>query len=487
MSEEEGSQKTRKGSAGSCRFAIAKKNRGGIRVGSDPIEINEQLQRDLAVVKKQSRKAGNDDSYIVKYLNMCETHIVGPEGFTLQNQAMVSGSNKERDKISNDIIEHHFKRWGKKGCCDVTGRYSWKDVQTIFIRTVAEDGEVLIRFVEGFDNEYGFAIQLLDSSHLDINYNRDLKDGNRIRMSVEVNGWGRVAAYHVRTQHPGDRVYYYGNVKYERIPVEEIWLSFVPFRLGQLRGVPWAHASLLEMYHMYGYREAELVGARGAASKMFAYVPDSEVVPEGDEEEADFVEELEPGSGIVAPYGYDIKTLDWSTSGSNFSAYMKEGKRGAASGLDVSYNSLANDGEGVSFGTLRQFVLDDRDSWKKKQRWAREELCDQVFSRFLRMGILKGAIPKLRFSDLSRLDNPLFQGRRWSWFDPLKDEKANTEAIENLTKSQYQIIRDRGDDPETVMDEILDFENRMSEVRLLRSKLVGVSVEVGDDGDEKEA
>ena len=36
--------------------------------------------------------------------------------------------------------------------------------------TLAEDGEVLVRKVKGFDNEFGFALQLLEADHLDEQY-----------------------------------------------------------------------------------------------------------------------------------------------------------------------------------------------------------------------------------------------------------------------------------------------------------------------------
>ena len=481
--QEADGRKTRRSQPGSKRFALAKQGLTGPRLGGMSLSINEELRRDLSVIKAQSRRAGNDDGYVVKFLSMCETHIVGPEGFAFQSKAKSFGGQSD-DKAANDLIEEHFENWGKKGACDVTGRYSWQDIQTLFIRTVAEDGEILVRFVEGFPNQYGFALQLLDSAHLDINYNRELKDGLRIRMGVELDGWDRPVAYHILTHHPGDRVYFYGNTRYERIPASEMLLAFLPFRVGQCRGVPWAHAALLEMHHLHGYREAELTGARVAASKMLAYEPDSDVEPEDEDDEPDFVEEVEPGMAVVVPYGYTLKELNFNQSGSNFAAYMKKGKRGAASGLDVSYNTLGNDGEGISFSSLRQFVLEDRDGWKKKQRWMRQELCDLVKSKWLRMSLLSNAIPGLRFSELKRLDNHRFQGRRWDWVDPLKDEKANTEAINNMTKSPLQIIRERGEDPETVINELLEFENMVAQVR--KQRAVTTQQQGNQNGKEEE-
>ncbi|NOH41709.1 phage portal protein [Vibrio coralliilyticus] len=445
------------------RYSVAKHQSAHYGLGFSPLSTNEEIRRDLLSIKRASRKAGNDDGYVVRFLGMCDTHIVGPEGFKYQSKAELRSGKP--DKRAQKLIEKNFEEWAKRGNCDVTGQYSWQDIQSLYIRSVAEDGELLVRMVEGFPNDWGFAVQLLDSAHLDLNYNRQLKNGHEIVMGVEIDNWKRPIAYHVLTNHPGERTYYNGKTRYERIPAEEIMLGYLPFRVGQLRGVPWAHAALLEMNHLYGYREAEMIGARLGASKKYAYEADAENLDPDDSEEAYFEEEVEPGEATVVPYGYTLKELNFTHPGSNFGAFMKEGKRGAASGLDVNYNTLANDLEGVNFSSLRHAVLEDRDSWKKKQRWMRQSLCDQVAPRLLKMSMLMGKLAKLAFSEYDRLNKHKFQGRRWDWVDPLKDEKANTEGLKNKTRSPMQIIRDRGDDPEDVVADIVEFETLLATAR----------------------
>ncbi len=449
------------------RFAAAQQGRLGPRIFGG-LSINQELQRDLATIKAQSKRAGNDDGYVVKFLNMCETHVVGPDGFTMYVNAEDARGNQ--DAAASTAVQKAFERWGKKGVCDTTGQYSWIDIQNMFIRTVAEGGEILVRYVDGFPNEFGFALQLIDCDMLQTGYNRDLADGNRIRMGVELDDYDRPQAVHILTRHPGDTSYLHGSTQYQRIPVSEIALSFMPFRLHQVRGVPWAHAALLEMHHLTGYREAELTGARIAASKMLAYEPDPDLESDDALVQQDFIEEVDPGMSVIAPPGYQIKTLDFKTDGNNFGSYIKHGMRGAASGLDVSYNNLANDLEGVNFSSLRQAVLEDRDGWKKRQRWMRETLLEPVFSRWLRMALLSGMVQGYGLRHLEQLDRPKFQGRRWPWVDPLKDEQANTEGIDNLTRSPLDIIREQGKQPEQVANDLVMWEAMIEQVRAKRAK-----------------
>lgn len=448
------------------RFAVAEKTSTfGNRVSGYGLSINETLRRDVMAVRAASRKAGEDDSYVVRFLSMAETHIVGHNGFKLQVKA--KKANGDLDEEANQAIENAFTRWGKKGVCDVTGQYSWKDIQRLFIRTVAQDGACLVREVPGFPNEFGYALQLLECDHLDINYSKDDYNGNTIRHGVELNEWGRHVAYHVLTNRPGDSTYHTGNTRYLRIPAEEIIFGFYPFRIGQTIGVPWAHAALIDLLDLYNYREAEMTSARTAASKMFVYEPDSDVEPDDGEDDEEFVEELEPGGGIVAPYGYSVKALDFKADGANAANFTKTGLRAGASGLDVSYNSLANDGEGVNFSSLRHFALDDRDNWKKRQEWMKETLCERIFSNFLKMAMLTRQVP-YSLREYERLNAPAFQGRRWDWMNPLQDEKANSEAISNRTRSPQGIIRERGEDPNEVLREIDEWHEKTKHLQPAR-------------------
>ncbi len=441
------------------RFAVAqKKTAFGSRVSGFGLSIDETLSRDVIAIRNASRKAGEDDGYIVRFLSMCETHVVGPEGFTFQNKAKLASG--QLDKVSNDIIEKGFKRWGKKGVCDVTGQYSWLDIQRLFIKTVAQDGAILVREVFGFDNEFGYALQLFEADHLDVNYNRENYQGNEIKHGIELDEWGRHVAYHILTVHPGERSYFHGNTRYQRIPADEIIYGYYPFRIGQKIGVPWGHAALLELLDLYNFREAELTSARVAASKMLAYEPDSDVEPAEDEDDEDFIEELEPGASVVVPYGYTAKALDFKNDASNAAGYTKTSLRTASSALDVNYPSLGNDLEGVNFSSLRHGVLEDRDNWMKKQSWMRETLLERVLGNWLKMALLSSALGKLKFLHFERYNQPIFQGRRWPWVNPLQDEKANTEAINNRTKSQQSIIREQGNDPEEVIREIEEWNER---------------------------
>lgn len=120
-----------------------------------------------------------------------------------------------------------------------------------------------------------------------------------------------------------------------------------------------------------------------------------------------------------------------------------------ASGLGVSYNNLAKDLENVNFSSIRQGTLDDRDVWRTLQYWLIEEIAVPVFERWLVHNSLNGSIklpPNMTIDDIE----PVFRPRGWSWIDPLKDVKANKEAVAAGFKSTSDVVADQGGDIEEI-------------------------------------
>lgn len=57
----------------------------------------------------------------------------------------VQMSNGNADNLANQAIEQAFKRWTRRGICEVSDSMSFADVQRLLIRSIACDGEALVR------------------------------------------------------------------------------------------------------------------------------------------------------------------------------------------------------------------------------------------------------------------------------------------------------------------------------------------------------
>lgn len=448
------------------RFAVARNKRLGPKVFGQGLSADESLRRDVIGVRVASRAAGEDDSYARRYLSMVQTHVVGDKGFAFQS--LVKGRDGKLDKNANNIIEQAWREFCELGVGEISGRLSMVEADELIVKTVAQDGDLLIRHVWGRENKFGYSIQLIEADLLDVTLNKNLDDGRRIRMGVELDLVGRHLAYHILTAHPGDNTWSYNGRKYVRVPANEMILPFPMWRPGQNRGIPWAHAALLEMHHAHGFREAELTGARVAASNMLFYERDPEQMPPDDDDDEDgwsdsgeFLHELEPASSSIVPEGYRVKETGFKPSNSEFPNQLKTALRGTASGTDVNYNVLANDYEGVNFSSLRQAVLEDRDHWKRKQRWFINSVKNIVFREFLKSALLNKALPGLSSADFNELNRPHFRGRRWQWVDPLKDEKAAGEALSNFTANPIDVLNEKGVDLDEMADGWATFMDKM--------------------------
>lgn len=432
------------------------------------LSANSDIYRNLDVLRARSRDLAQNNVYAKQFIKMVADNVVGPAGFTLQ--ARVYDTADQPDAGANDAIEAAFARWSALGVCDVSGHSSFRDLCRMLATAAARDGEFLVRIVRGKSagNAFGIALQAIDIDRLDTKLNDTAKGGNKIRMGVEINEFGRPVAYWLRTHHPGDMDHTAGQAvaNHVRVPAEDILHRFVVDRPEQLRGVPWMHAAMSQMNNLDGYTEAAIIASRVGASKMgFFTSPDGDMAPlaDGTDENGVPYTDADPGTFGTLPAGYDFKPFDPDYPSAMFGDFTKACLRGIASGLGVAYNALANDLEGVNYSSIRQGALAERDSWMLVQGWFIESFLRPVFAEWLKSALTFGQITlgngsALPLSKLEKFSAHAWQGRRWQWVDPLKDIEAARLQVKSGVASPQMIAAQNGVDIEDVLADIARFE-----------------------------
>jgi lambda family phage portal protein len=427
------------------------------RLFSDWLTITKSADSDirysLRAMRARSRDLCQNSDYARRYLDLVRTNVVGPRGITLQVRAREN--NGVLDQVANQALEAAFMAWGQPGVCTVEGRMSWVDCQRMFIESVARDGECFVLFVEDNANPYRFRLQFLDPDLIDQEKNEVLQGGREIRMGVEVDAAGRPLAYYVKVKHPDD--YQTGSAPYikdQRIPADRMIHAFRADRIGQTRGTPWTATSMTRLKMLGGYEEAELVAARISASKMGFFVSES-----GDEYQADGANadgtlnmDIQPGTFNQLPAGVDFKSYDPQHPSTAFRDFEKAMLRGIASGLGVSYTSLANDLESVSYSSIRQGLLEERDQWRTIQHWMIEHFCQPVYLRWLRQTLDSGVV-NLPANKFFKFSQTMWVPRGWQWVDPRNEAEAQIVAINNGLMTRTQALAERGLDIEDVLRE----------------------------------
>lgn len=440
-----------------------------------PISSDQAIYANLRTLRARSREQWRNNDYARRFVNMTRANVIGPSGILLQSR--VRDANGGEDRLACQAIEDAWRDWSRRTNCDLLRRSPWTEIQRTFVSSVAMDGEALVRIHYVPDQPpYRFALQFIDPELLDINTNiPTLPGGGSVRMGIESDNLGRPVAYHLLTSYdpssPGRRTV--------RIPAREIIHAFVPDLVGQTRGIPWMATALLRLRNVGEYETSALVAARVGANKVGFYQSEDGTGYTGDgtDSAGNQTETLEPGTFGNLPKGTTIATWSPEYPRGEFPDFIKSSLRGIASGLGpgVAYSSLSGDLEGVNYSSIRAGVIEEREAWKTLQEWTVESFCRPIFDAWLtqqialqtiRVPTRSGGLESLNPAREDRYHSAEFQPRRWSWVDPKSDMEANQLAIDLLLASPSQIIREQGQDPEDLLQEIAAWRKKVEKYGL---------------------
>ena len=407
----------------------------------------------LRTLRARNRQLFRDNDYWIGYEKKLEANVIGQHGLRLQVDAKYASGEKKENL--NRKVEEEFKAWCRKENCDVTGQGSFRDLAALAVKTLARDGEFLIRYISDPTSEYGLKLQMIDVDWLDEDYNdpKPTTGGNRIVMSVELDGFDKPIAYWftpprwANVQVPGlPIIAETESVKRLRIPAEFICHRFVKTRVGQVRGVPWGHGPMLTLNQLDGFDEAELVGQRVAASNM-AFVSPPPDIDGGTQSTSVIDTEVTPGSIAELPAGYSVHETKFpKPQDSDFSKRML---RKVASGLGINYNTMTSDLEGVNFSSIRAGTIEEREVWKMLHVWMAQHFYQDVYEKWLMFNpnvAAEGSLKQVKY--------PIWRGRGFDWVDPSKDVKADIDAVNMGFKTRTQVLAEKGEDFEEVVDQV---------------------------------
>ena len=439
--------------------------------GTTPLSISEVQRSQLNTVKARSRHAGLNSDYARSYFGNTVAGVLGELGMRLRPSALNDDATKDKpatlDKPANEAISAWWKEWCRKGNCEVTGQHSFRGVQALVLRAVLEDGEAIIRH-RWNQSEFGYQLQLLDSTLLDPQLWATLENGNKVKLGIEFNEDEAPVAYYFKAgadeRARGNT--YIQNIGrgYVRVPADEIIHLFLPERVTQKRGVPAMASALWRMRMLGKYEDAAVVKAVvGAGSAGILVSPAGEGY-EGDDENEDgnLLHDLEYGEWLQVPHGTELKAWDPKYPDGQLPDFRKAMIQAMAAGLTTAYPTLSADLEGVSFSSIRQGVLAERLIHRAFQVWFAEHFLDLVYRQALQVALLKGSIqvpakgggtsplPALKERKFQAVE---WQGYRGEWVNPLQDIMAHVTAMDKRVTTPQEVIRKMGRDPQDVQQE----------------------------------
>jgi len=364
-----------------------------------------------------------------------------------------------------DIINTLFADWSK--VCDADGRTDFYGLQALADRAMEQDGEVLIRLRPRFVSDglpVPMQLQVLEVDWIDTTrMEGDPSSGNgSVINGIEYDALGRVVAYWLWDQHPGDITLKRSMRTFsKRVPAESIIHLFAPQRPGQGRGFSRFAAVIPRVRDLQLYEDAEI--ARKNLETRLSVLGSGDVATLGNPQAGgDTVDPaaaakgdlgaLSSGSITMVPAGVNLTVVEPKAAG-GYVEYVKQQLHIIAAGCDVTYEMLSGDMHEVNFSSARVAVLQYRRKIEQLQ-WLVfiPGFCAPIWRAFIDAATAAGKIQRPDYA-------VEWATPKWDYVNPVQDVAADVASINSGLTSLSECIRRRGYSPAAVFAEIAtDFE-----------------------------
>jgi len=357
-----------------------------------------------------------------------------------------------------DVINTLWARWVKE--CDADGRMDFYGMQAAAYRAMEQDGEVLIRLRPRFTTD-GLAVplqlQLLEIDWLDTSRSQ-AEGNNQVINGIEYDLLGRVVAYWLWDQHPGDITLRRGTrTQSSRVPAASIIHLYNPERPGQGRGFSRLAPVIARVRDLQLYEDAELarknlearlsVLASGDVASM---ANPSEYAGTGNPANAQATGDLgQLGSGAITalPPGVNVTVVEPKAAGGHVE-YVRHQLHMISAGIGITYEMMTGDMSQVNYSSARVRLMDVRRQIEQMQ-WLCfiPGLLTRVWREFNNAAELAGKISRPDY--LVDYSTP-----KWDYVNPVQDIQAEADAVAAGLMSLSECIRRRGYNPAEVFAEM---------------------------------
>jgi len=475
-------------------FNLAGHSRGTAQLPSICRPTNEELKYGaLATMRARSRFVYNNHAHAHGLLDKITRRVAGA-GTKFQpwmRDASTGRRLRERNKELEFVLESVLKSMTPAGD-------SFKGLRELGMLLRLVDGELLaLKTVNprkqirlgGQSFRYSREWQVLDSDQMAENVPVEqlsgVKPGNTVELGVEREKSGRVAAYHVFDD--GGSIYSgmsWGYRKIERIPAGQMVHWFKRRHGAQCRGIPLLAAVLLTLADREEFGKACLTQAWVQTNNMTFVESDMPAEMQelwsGDEERmrqiwewgTDYeypVTEMAAGEiRHIAPFNR-VKFAEPTAPGPQYDSFSTALLREGASGTGYSYEMMACDYSKTNFSSGQQTSADDQATSQDLAEDMDDQFLTPVYEDMLDFifqvnGLME---PPAEARDVYEhwVQHPVRPR-----IDQQKEERANTEALNNGSESLLGVCKRKNMDWYDVVDEQLEAE----EYRLAQRKKLGL-------------
>ena len=427
-------------------YAAARNGRRAKTWTGRPTSANGEIGQSLPRLRDRSREFVRDSWAGQRMLDVLVGHTVGTGIVTVPNTG-----NDKVDQSAKLVLEE----WSEVS--DAEGVLDWPGQQALAVRSMVEGGDCVVRHIDMplADRTGPVPVRLLglEGDQIDVSRDATVTDGS-VRLGVKLGQYGRREGLYLFEDHPGEMRL--GSIASNLIAWDRLSHLYRPLRFGQVRGVPWFAAILLNAKEVQDLIDATLVKARVEASfagfitrQSGGASPFAKTTTTGDN--GDRLTRIEPG--MLADIGDgDIKFANPSSQTAFGEVYMTA-MQAMAAGAMITYDQLTGDLRQANYSSLRAGKIEFRRLVEQVQ-WTVlvPQLVAPVGRRVIDRAILSGKLrPRREGYPLDHI-MPAIEP-----IDPKKDLEADILAVRSGRLSPQEFIAAWGRDWRKVIEDTSSF------------------------------
>ena len=422
---------------------------------------NSQINPDYTWLRERSSDLVRNNPFAKKAVGVITTNVIGAG-------IRASIPKKSISKPNETALRLAWVNWAETTECDFNGQKDFYGLQALGWKASVERGNAFFRIVKqrakkditGKQLTVPIKLQLLEGDYLDTQRDGDVfAGGNYCVMGVEFDGnTHQRVAYWMFKNHPSDNLPIRTELTSVRIPADQIIHWYELLRPGQVLGIPHGVAAFLTIKDLDDYADAQLKRQKIAASfAVFIKKTDIGFVDQYDKlsqkydaankDVPNMHEKISPGAIEYLDQGEDI-TFANPPGTTGYDEYTTGIIRSIACAYLVTYESISGDYSKTNFSSGRLgFMEANKQVVDWQSNTVKPMMLNPVWKAFFKAATLAG------------LYNGPFVYPNWTppkrdMIDPFKEAKGYGELLRLGVYSKGEVIREFGDDPEAVFNEI---------------------------------
>lgn len=427
---------------------------------------------DYATLTARARAAVRDDWAAESIVAGHVRHIVGT-GITAKANArdFVTGKPLVGFNVNLDRL---WKRWASTpALCDVEGKKSFVDFQTLLISEEVTVGQAFVVFCYvPRPNDVGLVLQAIEPEQLDTSITQNRDTGYQIKHGIEIDPYGRTVAIWAYTkEHPYDKM----TGDSVRIPADRLVHFMRPRRVRQTHGVTRLAPVLRQLWNRKMFSEYTVLRARFEACCGATIETDPLASPtsilglkttgtgtgltEDRNENKQF--NFEPSMIWELPAGKKATFHAPQVPGGQFDPFIKRNVGETAAGVGLDYATVARDYSGGNFSSQRQGLLEVWDETDPEQIRVISLFCQPTRERFIEAAVMEGRLIALEWNHAPQ--RAAYVETDWRpkakhWIDPAVQAAAAKMKLEMRLTTRRAIANELDEDWKENITQIHDEE-----------------------------